>query len=371
MFISFLILYALLTVIVNYSFQYAESKGFDPNNVWVADIRTEKVSDESGKTTRELMDLAKKNILSIQGVSAVSNCSNNLPYGMTTASSSMKRGEIQHHNINMLLTDEHFHKVFQLDISAGSWYKPEDLASDDIPLVVNKEFKELFFTNENVVGERMSTGFNSDRYRIVGYIENFKIDGELSQKKATCFKMIGATGVANRLVIRTEEGAHKSIEEELVNTLTSTSEKWQINLKSMDVYKRLDFKRKLIPLLIFLSIAAFLVINIILGLFGTLLYNINQRKPEIGLRRSVGATTTKIYQQFVGEMLVLTTLGIIPGILIAIQFPLVKAYDVDAKIYLLSILASIAIIYLLVLISSLVPSSYAAKIQPVVALHEE
>jgi putative ABC transport system permease protein len=371
MFISFLILFALLTVIVNYSYQYYESKGFDHNNVWVADIRYDKENDESGKTLRELMDLTKKNVLSIQGVSAVSNCSNNLPYGMSTTSSSMKYGEVQYHDINILRTDENFHKVFQIDIAVGSWYKIEDLTFEEIPIVVNKEFKELFFPNESVLGKKMTTGFNSDKFRIVGYIENFKIDGELSKKKATCFRMVGGTEVANRLIIRTENGANKTIEEQLVNILTSTSKNWQINLKSMDVYKTSDFKRKLIPLIIFLSVAVFLVVNIILGLFGTLLYNINQRKPEIGLRRSVGAPALKIYQQFIGEMLILTTMGIIPALIVAVQFPILKVFEICLGVYVSAIVFSAAIIYLLVFIASYMPSRYAAKIQPAIALHEE
>lgn len=371
MFVSFLILFTLLTVIANYSFQYSELKGFDENNVWVAELGYHRKNNESGKAFREILDLLKKNVLSIQGVYAVSNCNNNLPYEMSTTSSSMKYGEIQHHSINMLRTDENFNDVLKINIAEGRWYSVEDLAFEEIPIVVNKEFKELFFPDENAVGKEMTTGYNAEKFKVVGYIKDFKIDGELSKKKATCFRMIRAGEVSNRLIIRTKYGADKTIEEQLVKVLTTSAPGWQINLKSMDVYKKSDFKRKLLPLVIFLSVVTFLVVNIILGLFGTLLYNINQRKSEIGLRQSVGASSKKIYQQFIGEMLILTSLGFIPALIIAAQFPILKVFDISLSVYLMAILSSFTIIYLLVFIASFIPSRYAAKIQPAIALHEE
>ncbi len=371
MFISFLILFALLTAIINYVSQYIEYKGFDENEVWMAELRYDKKADEPGRTLKELMDLTKKNIMDLPEVRAVSNCSNNLPYEMSTTSSSMKYGEIQHHNINILRTDENFQNVLSLEMSEGNWYSISDLATGEIPIVVNKEFKELFFTNENVIGKKMTTGYNSEKFRIVGYIEDFKIDGELSKKKPVCFRMHKEKEVSNRLVIKTEPNTGKAIEEQLINVLTSSAKEWQINLKSMEAYKKADFKRKLIPLLVFLSVATFLVINIILGLFGALLYNINQRKPEIGLRRSLGASALKIYQQFIGEMLMLTTLGIIPALIIALQFPILKVFDIGGMIYLCAVLLSAAIIYLLVFVASFVPSRYAGKTEPAVALHED
>ena len=45
----------------------------------------------------------------------------------------------------------------------------------------------------------------------------------------------------------------------------------------------------LVPMIVLLIVACFLVINVALGLFGVMWYNINQRRGEIGLRRAIGA----------------------------------------------------------------------------------
>lgn len=371
MFISFLILFALLTVIIKSYTQYVEPKGFNANDVWLAELRFDKKNDESDNSIREVMDLLKKNVSILQGVSAVSNCSMNLPYAMGVSSTSMKFKEVQHHNIHVVRTDENFIKILQLDITDGRWYGKEDEGQEEIPIVVNRQFKEFFFPNESAVGKKMTTGYNEDKYRIMGYVENYKSKGELTKTEATFFRMLKPQEVSNRLLIRTIAGVGKDIEEQLLNTLASTAKSWTINVKHMDVYKKNDFKRKLIPIIVLLSICVFLVVNIILGLFGTLLYNISRRKPEIGLRRAIGAPALKVYQQFIGEMLMLTTLGIIPAVIVAIQFPLLNLFDIRLSVYISAILFSALIIYLLVFIASYIPSRYAAKIEPAVALHEE
>ena len=371
MFISFLILFALLSVIIKSYTQFVEPKGFSANDVWLAEIRFDNKNEDSGNSERDVMDLLKNNLKGLQGVSSVSNCSMNVPYARSISSTSMKFKEVQHHNIHILRTDENFQKVLQLSVSEGRWYGKEDAGQEEIPIVVNRQFKELFFPDESAVGKKMTTDYNDDKYRIVGFVENYKSKGELSDTYPLFFRMLGTQDVSNRLLIKTKSGVGKTIEEQLVNMLTSTAKSWTINVKHMDVYKKNNFKRKLIPILVFLSICVFLVVNIILGLFGILLYNISRRKPEIGLRRSVGASTIKIYQQFIGEMLMITTLGIIPALIVAVQFPILEVFDINLTVYLAAILLSAIIIYLLVFISSFIPSRYASKIQPAIALHEE
>jgi putative ABC transport system permease protein len=371
MFISFIILFALSSIITNSLYQYSEPKGYEYENVWIADMWFGKKSEEAASSPKVIIDLLKKNLLSIPDVMAVSNCSDNWPYSMSTNSSSMKYNEVQYHNLNVFSVDTELNKALNIDVSDGRWFGKEDFGLEKIPIVVNREFKELFFPDETAVGKELTTGFNADKFKIVGYVENYKIKGELSKTEPMYFRMIRGDHVSNILVIKTKPGAGKGVEEQLVNALKSIPKDWRINVKKITSYRNLYFKLKLVPILVLLSVCSFLIINIILGLFGTLLYNINNRKPEIGLRRSIGAPKGMIYQQFIGEMLMLTTLGIIPGIIVAIQFPLLKAFEIDTKIFVLAIIYSLAIIYLLVFIASFIPSRYAAKTEPAIALHEE
>ncbi len=118
-------------------------------------------------------------------------------------------------------------------------------------------------------------------------------------------------------------------------------------------------------------VAGFLIINVALGLFGVLWYNINKRKGEIGLRRAVGATGNSVSKQLVGEVLVLSTISLVLGCFFAVQFPLMNVFDLPAGIYLIAIAMAVAFIYALVTVCALYPGKQAAAIYPAVALHEE
>ena len=124
-------------------------------------------------------------------------------------------------------------------------------------------------------------------------------------------------------------------------------------------------------MIILLIVAGFLVVNVALGLFGVLWYNINKRRGEIGLRRAIGATGSAVSAQLVYESMILATLALIIGAFFAVQFPILNVFDLSASIYIIALLLSIVFIYLLVLICSLYPGKQAAAIYPAVALHEE
>jgi putative ABC transport system permease protein len=85
----------------------------------------------------------------------------------------------------------------------------------------------------------------------------------------------------------------------------------------------------------------------------------------------VGASRNAISRQLVGEAIVLSTLSLLIGSFFAVQFPLLKLFDLPSVVYLLAWLLSVIFIYLLVLICALYPGKQAAAIHPAVALHEE
>src|ERR1700753_3190284 len=127
----------------------------------------------------------------------------------------------------------------------------------------------------------------------------------------------------------------------------------------------------LVPMIALLIVACFLIINVALGLFCVLWYNINKRRGEIGLRRAIGATGNSVSGQLVNEAMILATLSLIIGAFFAIQFPLLNLFDLPASVYIIALFLSIIFIYLLVFVCSLYPGKQAAAIYPAVALHEE
>jgi putative ABC transport system permease protein len=166
-------------------------------------------------------------------------------------------------------------------------------------------------------------------------------------------------------------GTDANFEAQLVKDLGAMTHGWATEVSYMENQRSNAQNITLVPVIIFLVVSGFLLINVALGLFGILNVSIAKRRSEIGLRRALGATGQGISRQFVAEMWVLTTFGLVIGLLFALQFPLLNVFDLDPAVYLTAILIATLAIYAIVTACAYYPSRQAATIQPATALHEE
>ena len=160
-------------------------------------------------------------------------------------------------------------------------------------------------------------------------------------------------------------------EQKLTNDLSGISPNWTLDV-SLLKENRINVNRiALAPFIIFSIIAGFLIFNVSLGIFGVLWYSINRRRPEIGLRRAMGATAAVIKKQFIMEMWILSSFSLMIGIIISAQFPLLGVFNVKPSNYIQAIVLAVVFIFILVTVCAWHPSVIAAKIQPASTLREE
>ncbi len=99
---------------------------------------------------------------------------------------------------------------------------------------------------------------------------------------------------------------------------------------------------------------------------------LSQRTREIGLRRACGAPAGSIHLQVLGELLVISSVGLGLGTLLVIQIPLLDLVGfLTTEVYIYSLIASLALIYGLTLACGIYPSRLATRVQPVEALRWE
>jgi len=368
MFISFLLLFALSVILVKNASNYLKPIGFEYENIWVLDINfnTELNNEEEIVARRELFHLIIKEIKAIPDVVNLTNCTSNFPYDMSVFSSGIRFND-KHANSNRVNTDVTFAEVMHLEVQEGRWFSNNDVGQKEIPIVINSVLKGILFEDEPAINKVIDSGM----FKVVGIVENYKIKGEFAEHTPTYFTMMKPEEYSNVILIKSKPETGEEFEAQLISRTSTLAKDWTITIKKLSDYRNDMFKLTWIPFIIISAISGFLIINILLGLLGSLWYNINHRKSEIGLRKSVGAPANKIIQQFTCEMLVLATLGVVPGLVIAVQFPLLKAFGVEAKVYVLAMLAAALLIYILVVLCALLPSAQAAKIQSAMALHEE
>lgn len=127
-----------------------------------------------------------------------------------------------------------------------------------------------------------------------------------------------------------------------------------------------------------LNIAAF-VIGLItifgssIALMNIMLVSVTERTREIGIRKSLGATSNNIALQFFIETVIIGQLGGLFGILLGIGLGTLAAmsFNFEFSIPWMAVIAAIVTSFLVALVSGLYPSIKAAKLDPVEALRHE
>lgn len=375
-FVSFLVLFAVMMFVVYYTNNYRQPLGFDYENVWNVEIDVKQQSDdyftpEQHALTRQLY-LTVKDFPEVESVASALS----VPYQMSGSSGARKfNGRFVRYERSEVTDD--LKEVLHLDIVAGRWFSREDDTASFHPVVINRRMAEAVFGAEDPVGKVFDAGGERTREaRVVGVISDFRKRGELSAPDNFLFIRKNLNDPKDRpprnLLIKVRPGVTAEFEERLANKLQAVAKEWSFEITPLVNLRESLFREMILPVVVLGIIAAFLMIMVALGLTGVLWQSVTQRRKEIGLRRAKGATAGRIKNQILGELLIIATFGLLVGVLVVVQFPLLDVIGfISGEVYLYSILASALTIYLLTILCGLYPSWLATKVQPAEALHYE
>ena len=359
---SFMVLFGLATLLVVNVSNYREPLGFAYENVWAIDLNNNQDTTEVASKLQRIVQRLK----AYPEIESISRMSSNFPFSANQMDEGIeynKRKVLADHYV----TDENFAKTLTISVSDGTWYQHADSLGKYRPIIINQKARARLFDNENPLGKVVS-----DKFRVIGVIDNFKAKGEFMTNKPAYFELMGASNAwANVMLIKVKPETDAVFEASVVKDIATIVKGWSVEVNYLTDSRKNQHNLVLVPVIIASIISGFLLINVALGLFGVLNLSIAKRRGEIGLRRAIGATGSGISTQFIGEIWVLATFAMLIGLLFAAQFPLLNVFDLRAGIYLTAIGIAVLIIYAIVTLCALFPSRQAALIQPAMALHEE
>ncbi|MCF0039920.1 ABC transporter permease [Dyadobacter fanqingshengii] len=363
---SFLVLFGVLSLIVFNVRNFLQPIGFEYEQVWNVDLAS---NQDTVEVNRKLTTVMQR-IRSYKEVETATRMSSNTPFSANQIGNSVTYNKVTAGG-DFYYTDQDFNKVLDLPLLKGRWYRDGDRVAKFIPIVINKKMEDKLFLDETSLNKVIKIDDKSS-YKVVGVVDNFKAKGEFMSDNPALFEMIAKDdGWNSNVLIKTKRGTDANFEAKLVKDIAMMLPGWGIEVSYLKESRLNRHNLTLVPVIIFLIISGFLLTNVALGLFGVLNLNISRRKNEIGLRRAMGATEGKVTIQFLGEIWVIATFSLIIGLLFAVQFPLMNVFDLDSEIYITSIFASIAVIYIIVTLCAWLPSKQASRIHPALALHEE
>jgi len=242
-------------------------------------------------------------------------------------------------------------------------------------MMVNRAFANAYFGGASPVGRHLSQPGNiyvpvSEVHGIVGDAREMGMDKEPVPTVYWCFT---PSQPGTHFVTRTHgepllmaETIRRALHE--VEPNRSVYDLTPLTAKISDAYSQNRLRTVLLAFFAFAAISLACV-----GLYGTISYIVNVRKREVGLRLAFGAKRNRIIGQFLFHGLLVSSLGCLSGLLIAVALTRLLSgmlYGVSATDP--ETLGAVIVVVLFVsAIASLAPSIRASRLQPMQTLREE
>jgi putative ABC transport system permease protein len=374
--LAFLVLFAIAAFGVRNYQLYHLPTGFEWRDQWAVRIRATDLKNDAA-----LYDQYKRALLALPEVEKVAfTAFRNYTMSRWTGDFSLPDGS---HRMNvdlMGVTDDYFEAV-NMHLLAGRWFSSVDDGADATPVVITRSLAERLFPGRSAIDqvyiesdEHSKTA--PQRYRVTGVIEAFRSQGEYMAPRLFMLPRVipgvGKEAPAN-IALKLKPGTPRDFESRLSATLKQVRGDWAYTITPQAESRKSMLRQQLLPLIILSVIAAFLLVMVAFGLFGVLWQNTTQRIPEIGLRRALGASAGRIYQQIIAEQLLLSSGAMLIALVLLVQLPLtgVLGDSLNWPVFVTAAALSAAVIYLLSLLCSLYPGWRAARLSPTQALHYE
>jgi putative ABC transport system permease protein len=143
-------------------------------------------------------------------------------------------------------------------------------------VVITRKLEEQLFEGQPGVGKEI--GDEQSKMKVIGVMEDIKDKGSYQAIEAGLYQPIDSTW-ASTILLKVKPGTDATFEGKLFKSF-SNAVGTNVEIEHMD--NKLESKNKLtlVPMIIASIVAGFLVINVALGLFGVLWYNIISAKAK-------------------------------------------------------------------------------------------
>lgn len=385
---TFVVAFVLVALAGRAWSNYQRPLGFVYENIWQVRIDNESLTEQPGgfpDTSREVA-LMLDGLRTLPGIEAA-HAIDLTPF--VSGSSINGYGRDEHSLVSTLhntLTADAL-AALGVHIVDGRSFGPEDEGQEYRAALVNRVFVERAFGGASPIGkkinnvplefaERLPPEVLREvlrEVRVVGVIDDFRQHGELADETPyAILRPQPADRGSTDLFVRIAPGTDRAVEERIVATIGAIAPGWRATVTPWEELRENAIRDDLLPLRVGATIGAFMLAMVVLGLIGIVWQDVVRRTQEIGLRRAAGASMRHVRAQIVLEMLVVSSLGIALGIVIAVQIPLLAIVrSIDWASTPPALALSAALILGLAALAALYPAWLASRREPADALRYE
>jgi predicted permease len=259
-------------------------------------------------------------------------------------------------------------------IIAGRDVTPADMSGEHPVALINETMARHFFAGANPLGRtfRVEEPNHSTTYEVIGIVGDAKYSRLTEKPKSTAYLPLGPADVGGGqfdVALRStvpEAALNAAIRDVAAAVNPATSLK--ITTLSAQVSASLARPRLLATLSSFFGLLAPLLA--VIGLYGTMSYNVNRRRNEIGVRMALGAANRQVMRMIAREAASLIFAGVIFGVALAlastrfIRTLLFGVTPTDPTTFVVAALALAAV----AMMAARFPAARAARQDPMDAL---
>jgi predicted permease len=358
--------------------------GFDPNGLLTMTVRLPKSDYAESRQRAQVYDQLAQTVSSIPGVDDIAiardvpaTSGNNVltVEGRPPVTFAQAVPDVGQDSVS-----EAYFQTLRIPVRTGRTFESGDREGSLPVAIVNDALVRAYFANESPLGTRVKLGPEtaSPWMTIVGVVGSVK-GSNLYQEMAwtempTLYRAIHqARPTEVSLIIRSSgqlSGIASTVQQRIAalrpNVAVGDARRMTDRLSESLAYPRLRA-------VLLSGFAALALLLAAMGLYGVQSQLVARRRQEIGVRVALGASRSTIVRLVMGNVMKLTTVGLVIGLLIAAWLGRViaaMAYGTRATDPTLVALASFCLL-LATAVAAYVPTRRALRIEPVSVLRDE
>ena len=292
----------------------------------------------------------------------------------------LSRGELSTAGTQIFGTNTDYMSTITANIAQGRFFTEGEDRSGSRVTIIGNDIAENLFVNQDPIGEYLK--IDGMKFRVIGIMEKqgkflglFSVDNQAIIPVGTSVRLFSRRGFI-RISIKVPPENIVDAKDELYGIMRQTrglkpSQKDDFAINQTEAFERQynQIKFAIGGTGIFITILSLVVGGI--GIMNIMFVSVQERTKEIGVRKAIGATKNMILTQFLMEAISICLIGGLIGLLMAsgLSFVINKFFPSTMPLWLA--FTSILLSVLVGVLSGVVPSYRAARLDPIDALRYE